>query len=264
MLKVIAVLPEFDKITAVEVNLERAQRSYQAYKRFFRHLPNMRHLRVLRLFGCPFHFDFRYIWRLMLRGFDMLPQITELSIDNLLRNTEYEDLLEFCEAVPVGLQSLTLCRMRFFDETHIQRIAERCTKLDTFYGSGLWNLSSNGVEQALLHLCNLRQISLCDAGPVPSSAYHLLSDSKATPHIQAVILGGNTFEPKIARIAAGLDAVFRRLPQFRTSGEACRWRGYEYHMWRDRRAYDELLAASSHADCPGCGRDMGLIEGSTL
>lgn len=39
-----------------------------------------------------------------------------------------------------------------------------------------------------------------------------------------------------------------------------RWRESEYCMWRVQEAYMELLAASWFTECPGCEKDVSLIE----
>lgn len=57
-----------------------------------------------------------------------------------------------------------------------------------------------------------------------------------------------------------LEALLRRLPHLRVIGTWNRWRDCEYHLWRSSKAYKELLDASCYADCPGCGKDVSLID----
>ncbi|KAK6109376.1 hypothetical protein QQG55_35755 [Brugia pahangi] len=256
LVSVISLLPEFHQITAVELDLGPLRKNMRTYDQFFAGLPQMSQLRVLRLFGFPINYGCMDLWKAILRSVAQLSQITEFSVINLLRNIRTDELKAFCGSLPANLSTFALHHVHQLQDDHFSLIAQRCPRLDTLYVRDLRSVTSEGIMKALMEFRMLTKIAVCHSGPVTKEAYELLANREAMPHIEAVILGGN----RDHQSGTVLDALLRRLPQFRVMGTWNRWRDCEYHLWRSNKAYKELLDASCYADCPGCGKDVSLID----
>uniref|UniRef100_A0A915PKB3 FBD domain-containing protein n=1 Tax=Setaria digitata TaxID=48799 RepID=A0A915PKB3_9BILA len=256
LINVISLLPEFQQITTVELDLGPLRKNMRTYDRFFAGLPHMTQLRVLCLFGFPINYGCMGLWKQMLHSISQLSQITEFSVINLLRNIRTDELKAFCESLPTNLSTFALHHVHQLQDDHFSLIAQRCPRLDTLYVRDLRSITSDGIIKVLMEFRMLTKIAVCHSGPVTNQAYELLANREAMPHIEAVILGGN----RDNQSGAVLEALLRRLPQFRVVGSWNRWRDCEYHLWRSSQAYRELLAASCYADCPGCGKDVSLID----
>ncbi|MCP9260669.1 hypothetical protein DINM_003890 [Dirofilaria immitis] len=244
------------QITTVELDLGPLRKNMRSYDQFFAGLPYMSQLRVLRLFGFLINYDCMNLWKLMLRSIAQLSQITELSIINLLRNIRIDELKAFCGSLPANLNTFALHHVHQLQDDHFSLIAQRCPRLDTLYVRDLQSVTSDGIMKALMEFRMLTKIAVCHSGPVTKEAYELLANREAMPHIEAVILGGNRDHQN----DIVLKPLLHRLPQFRVVGTWNRWRDCEYHLWRSSKAYKELLDASCYADCPGCGKDVSLID----
>ncbi|VDP16183.1 unnamed protein product [Onchocerca flexuosa] len=242
LVNVISLLPEFQQITTVELDLGPLRKNMRTYDQFFAGLPRMSQLRVLRLFGFPINYGCMDLWKLMLRSIAQLSQITEFSV--------------FCKSLPTNLNTFALHHVHQLQDDHFSLIAQRCPRLDTLYLRDLRSVTSEGIMKALMEFRMLTKIAVCHSGPVTKQAYELLANREAVPHIEAVILGGN----RDHQDSTVLEALLHRLPQFRVIGTWNRWRDCEYHLWRSSKAYKELLDASCYADCPGCGKDVSLID----
>ncbi|VDK87553.1 unnamed protein product [Litomosoides sigmodontis] len=253
---VISSLPEFQQITAVELDLGPLRKSMRTYDQFFAGLPKMSQLRVLRLFGFPINYGCMDLWKAMLLSISQLSQITEFSVINLLRNIRTDELRAFCESLPANLSTLALHHVHQLQNDHVSLIAERCPHLDTFYVRDLRSVTSEGTIKALMEFRMLTKIAVCHSGPVTKQAYELLANHEVMPYIEAVILGGN----RDHQSGTVLEDLLRRLPHLRVIGTWNRWRDCEYHLWRSSKAYKELLDASCYADCPGCGKDETLFD----
>uniref|UniRef100_A0A1I8EPE5 F-box domain-containing protein n=1 Tax=Wuchereria bancrofti TaxID=6293 RepID=A0A1I8EPE5_WUCBA len=256
LVSVISLLPEFHQITVVELDLGPLRKNMRTYDQFFAGLPQMSQLRVLRLFGFPINYGCMDLWKAMLRSVAQLSQITEFSVINLLRNIRTDELKVFCSSLPANLSTFALHHVHQLQDDHFSLIAQRCPRLDTLYVRDLRSVTSEGIMKALMEFRMLTKIAVCHSGPVTKEAYELLANREAMPHIEAVILGGN----RDHQSGIVLEALLRRLPQFRVMGTWNRWRDCEYHLWRSNKAYKELLDASCYADCPGCGKDVSLID----
>ncbi|KAL3986208.1 hypothetical protein ACH3XW_41795 [Acanthocheilonema viteae] len=256
LVSVISLLPEFQQITTVELDLGPLRKNMRTYDQFFAGIPRMSQLRVLRLFGFPINYGCMDLWKMMLRSIAQLSQITEFSVINLLRNIRTDELKAFCESLPVNLSTLALHHVHQFQDDHFSLIAQRCPQLDTFYVRDLRSVTSEGIMKALMEFRMLTKIAVCHSGPVTKQAYELLANREAMPYIEAVILGGNRDHQ------SGIvpQALLHRLPQLRVIGTWNRWRDCEYHLWCNIKAYKELLDVSCYADCPGCGKDVSLID----
>uniref|UniRef100_A0A0R3RV96 F-box domain-containing protein n=1 Tax=Elaeophora elaphi TaxID=1147741 RepID=A0A0R3RV96_9BILA len=272
LVNVISLFPEFQQITVMELDLGPSRKSIQIYQQFFTGVSKMSQLRVLRLFGFPISYGCIDFWRMMLRSIVQLSQITEFSVVNLLRNIRTDELDAFCKSLPPNLSTLALHHVHHLEDNHFSLIAQRCPGLDTLCVRDLRIVTSEGIMKALMEFRMLNKIAVCHSGPATRQAYELLANREAMPYIEAVILGGNrdhqnNSELSLLKIFMGgtpvLEVLLQRLPQMRIVGTWDRWRECEYHLWCSSKAYKELLDASCYADCPGCGKDVSLIDDDT-
>lgn len=230
--------------------------NYQGYERFFGGLIYMNNLKSLFLSGRAIAHQSLPMWSAIVNGVAQLSTLEFLSIHELCKNIRAENIDELCTTLPPTLLSFSIGNSTRFSDDNMMHLVQRCPTLVSLYLRGLRKVRLQTLASAVSSLGNLRRLAICRMGPMDESMYRLVADKHATPSLEAVILGGNR-APLSSEVLPLLHARFQTVMFICHSS---RWRESEYCMWRVQEAYMELLAASWFTECPGCEKDVSLIE----
>ncbi|VDM97635.1 unnamed protein product [Thelazia callipaeda] len=255
LLNFVTLLPNYNKITVLELDLGSMRRNVDCCKQFFTALPRLTNLRVLHLFGHPIGHNCMQFWDEMLLSLEQLCSVTELSIVNLFRNIRSENFELFCRSLPVNLNVLSLQQVQHLKDNHFEIISARCPNLDTLYMLNLRSVTEDGLTKSITNLRKLTNLALYHSDAAVLKACKFLANRTWMPYIRAVILGC----AKKKLDSSLVETLKYRLPHCKLL-DSGKWHEYECHLWSCRQSYEKLLAASSYADCPECGKDVSIFS----
>ncbi|KHN81718.1 hypothetical protein Tcan_07216 [Toxocara canis] len=230
--------------------------NYRSYEHFFNALIYMENLRSLFLSGRAIAHHSLHMWSCVVRGVAQLSKLEFLGVQELCKNIPPENIDQMCTTLPTTLISFAMISSNRFSDDNIHHLVQRCPKLELLNLRGLRKLRPAAVELAIRSLPRLRRLAVCRMGPMSESMYRLVADKCLAPSLEAAILGGN----KAPLSAEVLPLLHARFPTVMFICYSSRWKESEYCMWRVQEAYMQLMASSWFTDCPGCGKDVSIIE----
>lgn len=257
LFKTLPLLHEFPRITSVELDLGTIRtQNFYAYRGFFDGLVRMENLRTLRISGQPINRFTLQVWNFMVGGIGRLTKLKELAIHGIAQSVKSQQLSLLLYALPRCLSSFVLKQARHIGDRQIQALIETCPELETIYLCDVRCLENKTFISLLRELPKLRKVGISHCGQINTELFELLLSRRAVRNLDALIIAASK-DPLSNEM---IEELRRHFNMIDFAGAPYQYRDSEYKMWTTRKAFDELEAALSFASCPGCNKDISLIE----